>query len=51
MRARGSDRRSGCVLKELYSKNVVPKVELRQVSRTQAVGVAMIFMGENSEGS
>ena len=41
VRARGSDRRSGCVLKELYSKNVVPKVELRQLSRTRAVEVLL----------
>ena len=39
LKARGSDRRSGCVVRELYSKNVVPKVELRQVSRTRVVDI------------
>ena len=44
VRARGADIRSGCVLKELYSKNVAPKVELRQVSRTRAVDVLLVVI-------
>ena len=43
-RARGPDGRSGYVFKSLYSKNVAPKVELRQVSRTRAVEVVLVFM-------
>ena len=51
LRARSPDRRSGYVVKELYSKNVVPKVGLRQVSRTRAVEAVRIFMWENPRSS
>ena len=45
MRARGLDRGGqGGIGTVLYPKNVVPKVEWRQVSRTRAVDITILLL-------